>query len=283
MRNPANRVAFVASLSTALLMSVASASAVAQTNAPPSTPPPTLADAQRLFYSGAYEASAALALHLRTEQPEDLAASELRTSALHFQIKRAIGDAKDKKKAFVACATCPQLFSEFMSELRHGQAIARARLKVNPEDDSATFFLGKLDLNYVWLQSGTLGRKTGWDEYWEARRSLDAVLERNPAHVRAQVARAWIDYIVDTNMPFGTGWLLGGGNKKRGLRVAKEAAGAAAEPFVSAEAGFALWDMLVRERRFAEAVPVAQRLARDFPENQELVKFLARHAPGARP
>ncbi|HXW06452.1 MAG TPA: hypothetical protein VD833_14545 [Vicinamibacterales bacterium] len=37
------------------------------------------------------------------------------------------------------------------------------------------FFLGKVDLNDVWLQSGTLGRKPGWDEYWEARRSLDQV------------------------------------------------------------------------------------------------------------
>jgi len=60
------------------------------------------------------------------------------------------------------------------------------------------FFLGKLDLNYVWLQLGPLRRKTGWDEYWEARRSLDAVLKANPRHVRARVARAWIDYIVDT-------------------------------------------------------------------------------------
>jgi hypothetical protein len=25
----------------------------------------------------------------------------------------------------------------------------------------------------MWLQLGTLGRKTGWDEDWEARRSLN--------------------------------------------------------------------------------------------------------------
>jgi hypothetical protein len=52
------------------------------------------------------------------------------------------------------------------------QAIARARLEVDPGDEQMLFFLGKVDLNYVWLQLGTLGRKTGWDEYWEARRSL---------------------------------------------------------------------------------------------------------------
>src|SRR4030095_4118364 len=68
--------------------------------------------------------------------------------------------------------------------------------KVFPDDGDALFFLGKVDLNYVWLQSGTLGRKTGWDEYWGARRSLDRVLQMNPESVRARGARAWVDYIV---------------------------------------------------------------------------------------
>lgn len=243
----------------------------------------TLADAQYLFYSGRYVEAAALALEMRARDPEDLAASELRTSALHFQIKRALGDGTDRKKALAACAACPALLSEFTSELQLGQRVARAKLAANPLDDSATFFLGKLDLNYVWLQSGTLNRKTGWNEYWEARRSLDAMLKRDPTHVRAQVARAWIDYIVDTKMPFGTAWMLGGGNKKRGLRVGREAASATSDRFIAAEAGFALWDMLVRERDFGEAVLVARRLARDFPENQDLVRFLDTHTSKVAP
>jgi hypothetical protein len=240
-------------------------------------------EAQRFFYSGNYEAAAALTLERRTQNPDDLAASELRTSALHFQIKRLLGDVEGKRKSLTACPACPALFAEFMSELRHGQSVARAQLLSNPQDESATFFLGKLDLNYVWLQSGTLGRKTGWNEYWEARRLLDAVLEKNPAHTRAKVARAWIDYIVDTKMPFGTGWLLGGGNRKRGLKAVAEAATSSADGFVAAEAGFAHWEMLVRERQFAEAAPIAQGLARDFPDNQELVRFLAAHPPAVRP
>jgi len=72
-------------------------------------------------------------------------------------------------------------------------ALARERLQSSPGDETAQFFLGKMNLNYVWLQLGPLGRKTGWDEYWEARRSLDPVLKRNPAHVRARVACASID------------------------------------------------------------------------------------------
>ena len=68
----------------------------------------------------------------------------------------------------------------FTADLHHGQALARERLKTSPNDEEALFFLGKLDLNYVWLELGLLGHKTGWDEYWEARKSLDAVLKQNP-------------------------------------------------------------------------------------------------------
>src|SRR5438067_34568 len=178
----------------------------------------SLADAQSLFYNARYEAAAALALTLCSSDLEDLASTELRTSALLFQLKGLLerpGDKdKDKDDALKNCPTCAGLIAEFLAETRRGQNLARTTLGANPGDEAALFFLGKLDLNYVWLQLGPLRRKTGWDEYWEARRSLDAVLKGNPQHVRARVARAWIDYVVDTKMPWGTHWLLGGGNRK---------------------------------------------------------------------
>jgi hypothetical protein len=237
----------------------------------------SLDEAHHLFYSGRYEAAATLAFDVRTQQPDSLAASELRTSALHFQMRRALGEPKDRDLAWKQCADCQRLMPVFMAELAVGRAMARARLEKNPADEEALFFLGKLDLNYVWLQLGTVGRKTGWSEYWEARKSLDAVLKSNPDHVRARVARAWIDYIVDTKLPRGTRWMLGGGNKKKGLLTVQQAAESATEPMVQAEAMFGLWDMQVRERRMADAVVTARSLARDFPDNQELAKFLAAH------
>ena len=237
----------------------------------------SLDEAHRLFYSGQYEAAASLAFDARTANPDSLAASELRTSALHFQMRRVLGEPKDRETAWKQCAACQELMSVFMAELAVGQAVARARLQKNPADEEALFFLGKLDLNYVWLQLGTVGRKTGWSEYWEARKSLDAVLEQNPDHIRAQVARAWIDYIVDTKLPRGTKWMLGGGNRKRGLATVQEAAQSATEPFVQAEARFGLWDMQVRERNLPDAIVTARALARDFPDNQDLAKFLANH------
>jgi hypothetical protein len=208
---------------------------------------------------------------------DDPDACELRTAALLMEIKRAIGDPKDKDDAFKACATCQTLLDAFLRDTARGQAAARARLKANPADEAAQFLLGKIDLNYVWLQLGTLGRRTGWDEYWEARRSLDAILKRNPQNVRAKVARAWIDYIVDTRMPRGTRWVLGGGNKKKAIVALREAAGADSDVYIGAEARFGLWDVLVREKSFPEAITLARDLAKDFPANTDLPKFLEKH------
>jgi tetratricopeptide (TPR) repeat protein len=231
--------------------------------------------AQRLFYNARYEAAATHAAQLRAAHPDDLATYELRTSALLFQLKRAIGDPPDKARALKQCGACPALMAAFKEETSAGQARTRARLKKDPHDETALFYLGKLDLNHVWLHLGTLGTRTGWGEYWEARRSLDAVLVRNPAHVRARVARAWIDYIVDTKVPWGTRWVLGGGDKQKALLVARQAADADVDFFTKTEAGFALWEMQIREKKFADAVVTARRLARDFPDNPELAAFLA--------
>ncbi len=236
-----------------------------------------LEEAQRLFYNGRYDAAAALTLTLCTPDLDGLAGCELRSSTLLFEIKRAVSGQGDVAKAFKRCARCADWLSAFKALTLWAQGIARARLQAVPSDEDTRFLLGKIDLNYVWLQLGILGHKTGWAEYWEARKSLDAVLKQNPQNVRARVARAWIDYIVDTQMPRGTRWVLGGGNKKRGLATVRDAAELDADRFIRAEAGFALWDMQVREGETRSAVESARALARDFPENEELQKFLAAH------
>ena len=236
---------------------------------------PALSDAQNLFYNGHYEAAAALALSLRASAGPDLANHELRASALLFQLKALLkADDDGKDEAFKRCGPCSALMTSFLTETGQGRGLARTMLAARPKDEAALFYLGKLDLNYVWLQLGLLGRKTGWDEYWEARHSLDAVLKLNPRHVRARVARAWIDYIVDTKMPWGTRWVLGGGNRKRALAAMRSAAASETDFFSHVEAEFALWDVQVRERDMAQAADVARRLARDFPENRELALFL---------
>jgi hypothetical protein len=238
-----------------------------------------LTTAQRLFYNGDYEQTVALTSGA-CGAAESLELCELRTSALLFEIKKEIGSSRDKDQAWRACTRCPQLMTAFQADTGRGQTAARAILHAAPNDEATRFLLAKLDLNYVWLQLGVLGRKTGWGEYWEARRSLDKVLSVDPAHLRARVARAWIDYIVDTRMPKGTRWLLGGGNKKRGLLIMREAASGDGDFYAKAEAVFALWDVQTREKQMADAVVTARRLACDFPDNEELRRFLETHDNG---
>jgi tetratricopeptide (TPR) repeat protein len=260
---------------------VTGAVAATQVQGPPAPPVEhrTLADAQRLFYNAHYEEAAALAQSLRASGGQDLANDEVRTTALLFVLRGLLNgqdahNGTDKDVALKACVKCAAVLATFEDDLHHGQGLARGVLKANPADETALFYLGKLDLNYVWLQLGLLGRKTGWDEYWEARKSLDAVLKGNPNHVRARVARGWIDFIVNTRMPWGTRWILGGGNKKKGLAAVREGAEMATDPFSHAEAEFALWDMLLRDKNIAEATEVAKRIARAFPENTEVAVFL---------
>jgi len=245
--------------------------------------PLTLARARSLFFNAHYQAAADLALSLRSLTAQDLANDEVRTSALLFQLRGLLNgqDARDGEKtaALARCAECPQILAEFEADLHHGQALARARLKENPNDETALLYLGKLDLNFVWLQLGLLGKKTGWDEYWEARHSLDIVLKQNPRQVRARVARGWIEFIVGTRMAWGMRWILGGGSKKKGLAMVREAAAMETDPFDHAEAQFALWDMLLRDRDIPQATGVARQIARDFPDNQEVAAFLKTQRP----
>ena len=271
------RFTFLAAAIVAVLVCPVTGAAPTRQRAAEPAPSASIEEALRLFYSGRYEAAAALTLDPCFSLPNGLAACEVRATALLFQIKRALGDAADKQKALKQCAPCPELFTAFLATTVKGKALAAERLKADPEECATLFLLGKLNLNHVWLQTGTLGRKTGWNEYWDGRRAVEKVLKQNPNHVRARVARAWIDYIVDTRIPRGTRWLFGGGNKKRGLRVVREAAAAESDFFSQVEARFALWDMQVRERDLQEAVITARTLARDFPENPELTRFIETH------
>ncbi len=80
------------------------------------------AEAQTLFYNGHYEAAAALAQTLIQTDPDNLQLYELRSSALLFQIKRAIGDPPDKEKA-----------------LKHGSSSKGVRATMTPSSSSANW------------------------------------------------------------------------------------------------------------------------------------------------
>jgi Flp pilus assembly protein TadD len=82
-------------------------------------------------------------------------------------------------------------------------------------------------------------------------------------------------------MPWGTGWVLGGGNKKRALAVMQQSADVGDDFYANAEALFGLWDMQVREKNFNAALVPARRLAELFPENPEIARFIAARGQAA--
>src|SRR5262245_27317817 len=92
--------------------------------------------AQHHFLSGRFQAAADVAAPLRSG-PDGLAAYELRTSALHFQLRRLIGEAPNKGKVFRQCADCQGLLDAFMKDLNDGKALAKAQLKTNAENQAA--------------------------------------------------------------------------------------------------------------------------------------------------
>ena len=96
------------------------------------------------------------------------------------------------------------------------------------------------------------------------------MLAINPNNLRARVAHAWIDYAVDTRVPFGFKWILGGGDRKRALKNMREAAAMKGGHWEEAEASFGLWEMLVAEKMTNDALTVARQLVVTFPENEEL-------------
>src|ERR671925_2141109 len=133
--------------------------------------------AQRVFYNGDYDQTIALT-DSACDAADSLPLCEVRTSALLFAIKQKLVQTgnHDNGKPAEHCTSCTPLIARFVADTARGQARARTTLRANPLDQTTRFLLAKLDLNYVWLQLGVLRRKTGWGEYWEARRSIDEVL-----------------------------------------------------------------------------------------------------------
>ena len=107
-------------------------------------PPPDLAEAQRLFYNGRYDAAETLTLTLCTADLETLAACELHSSTLLFQIKHVIGGKRDKAAALKQCGRCAEWMAAFKRATLSAQTIARARLQVAPQDQQTRFLLGKI-------------------------------------------------------------------------------------------------------------------------------------------
>ena len=188
----ARRGAMTASGVCVLAMLAVPVGAGPQAAAPAAGTPDTLLDeGQRLFFSAHYDAAAELMS--APCQKDQAAACEVQASALLFLMRRELGEAAGKKKAFEGCAPCAELLGGFQRATERGRRVVKAELVTRPEDEEVLFLVSKLALNHVWLELGVLGHKTGWNEYLgsaqDARSPIAEESQPRPRACRPRVDR----------------------------------------------------------------------------------------------
>ena len=237
----------------------------------------TLGLAKEAFYNERYAEADALALKARGILPREPESYELRTTVLLFRLKRELGvnGQKANRAGISHCAACPGLLVAFEEDLRAGIREAERLRGDIRHRNRADFFLAKLRLNRIWLNLQVLDQKRGLGDYRDARHRLQEILAREPDHIRAVTAFAWIDYIVgDRNYVFRK--LLGGGDKDRAMASLYRALVLCEEggrnEFDCAEARFGLLEILKSEGRTGEERILAKKLFQRFPGNSGLAR-----------
>lgn len=163
----------------------------------------------------------------------------------------------------------PKIVEQFRVWTREAKKLAEARLKQNPKDAEAHYYLG-----------ATAGLKASFEEAVERRHfaamrdGSDAVdhhrdvIKLDPNFHDAEITIGLYDYVLGT-LPLAAKILVGvtgaRGSKKRGLaaieRVTKEG------KWARDDARTLLIVLYTRERRFADALVLARELAAKYPRN----------------
>src|SRR5205823_4872826 len=163
----------------------------------------------------------------------------------------------------------PRVVDQFRALTRQARMLAEERLKQNPRDVEAIYFLG-----------ATKGLKASFEEAVERRHfaalkdGSDAVdkhrelIKLDPAYRDAELTIGLYDYTVGAlplPVKIAAGVFGFHGSKKRGLatleRVAKEG------HWIHDEAKTLLIVLYTREKRFGEAAAYARELATKYPHN----------------
>jgi hypothetical protein len=163
----------------------------------------------------------------------------------------------------------PKIVDEFRALTRQARVLTEARLKQNPKDVEALYFMGAIQ-----------GLKASFEEAVERRHfaalkdGSDAVdkhrevIKLDPNYRDAEITIGLYDYTVGS-LPLPVKLMAGvmgfRGSKKRGLatleRVAKEG------NWIHDEAKTLLIVLYTREKRFGEAAAYARELAAKYPRN----------------
>ena len=163
----------------------------------------------------------------------------------------------------------PKLTEEFRELTRKTEQICEARLKADPKDADALYYLGASEgLKAAW---GSMVERSFMSALRNGNDSVDHhrdLLKLDPAYTDAKVTVGMYDYVVGTlPLPVKILASIGGfrGSKKRGLATLEEVAREGA--WAKDDAKSLLIALLKREGRFRDAYTYANELAVKYPRN----------------
>lgn len=163
----------------------------------------------------------------------------------------------------------PKVAGEFRELTRKSKELAEARLKLNPKDTDALYYLGAVEgLKAAW---GSMVERSFMTAMGSGKDSVSAhreLLKIDPAYVDAKVTIGMYDYVVGS-LPaiakIGATLIGYRGSKKRGLATLEEVARDGR--WARDDAKSLLIALLKRERRYRDAYVYASELAAKYPRN----------------
>jgi len=163
----------------------------------------------------------------------------------------------------------PKVQAEFRELTRKTKELCEARLKANPKDTDALYYLGAVEgLKAAWgsmVERSFMSAMTNGKDSVGHHRDL---IKIDPTYIDAKVTIGMYDYVVGALPPLvklGATFIGYRGSKKRGIATLEEVARDGR--YARDDAKTMLIALLKRERRYREAYNYAAELAAKYPRN----------------
>jgi hypothetical protein len=163
----------------------------------------------------------------------------------------------------------PKVAGEFRELTRRAKELSEARLKADPKDTDALYYLGAVEgLKAAWgsmVERSFMSAMTNGKDSVNHHRDL---LKIDPNYVDAKVTIGMYDYVVGSLpalVKLGATFIGYRGSKKRGLATLEEVARGGR--WARDDAKSLLIALLKRERRYRDAYVYASELAAKYPRN----------------
>ncbi|HEX8147851.1 MAG TPA: hypothetical protein VF591_11785 [Pyrinomonadaceae bacterium] len=163
----------------------------------------------------------------------------------------------------------PKVQAEFRELTRKTKELCEARLKADPKDADALYYLGAVEgLKAAW---GSMVERSFMSAMSNGKDSVNHhrdLIKLDPGYIDAKVTIGMYDYVVGALPPLvklGATFIGYRGSKKRGIATLEEVAREGR--YARDDAKTMLIALLKRERRYREAYNYASELAAKYPRN----------------